>query len=139
MVFLDSARAGLLENVQNHFSSPLGSWEIAKNEVHTFFWNTLYLESYPAIRHAYIHNNNKVSSLLMLILLKVTITFSTLLVCLVPTKSSYNIMNARAVSDTSGTALQCVLSFMRRKILSFKQTSQKFYIFSIFSKFTMLP
>ena len=53
----------------------------------------------------------------MLILLKVTVTFSTLLVCLVPTKSSYNTMNARAVSGTSGTALQYVLSICIEKFL----------------------
>ena len=29
--------------VQNHLSKPLGSQEILKNEVHTFFWNTLYV------------------------------------------------------------------------------------------------
>ena len=83
----------------------------------------MYLESYPAICHAYIHNDNRVSSLLMLILLKVTVTFSTLLVCLVPTKSSYNIMNAHDISDTSGTAQQCVLSFVRGKILNSSTTS----------------
>ena len=77
----------------------------------------MYLESYPAICHAYIHNDNRVSSLLMLILLKVTVTFSTLLVCLVPTKSSYNTMNARAVSGTSVTALQCVLSMCTENFL----------------------
>ena len=87
----------------------------------------MHLESYPAIRHAYIHIDNRVSSLLMLILLKVTIAFSTLLVCLVPTKSSYNIMNARAVSDTSGTALQCVLSFMRGIVLSFEHHNNKHF------------
>ena len=37
VVFLDSAEVGLLENVQNHFSWRLGSQEIAKTQVHTFF------------------------------------------------------------------------------------------------------
>ena len=36
LFILDSARAGLLKNVETHFSSPLGSWDIAKDEVHTF-------------------------------------------------------------------------------------------------------
>ena len=35
--FLDSAQEGLIENVQNHFSRHLGSQEIAKIQVHTFF------------------------------------------------------------------------------------------------------
>ena len=37
VVFLDSAEVVLLENVQNHFSWRLGSQEIAKTQVHTFF------------------------------------------------------------------------------------------------------
>ena len=36
-LFLDSAQVGLLKNVQNHFSRRLGSREIAKTQVHTFF------------------------------------------------------------------------------------------------------
>ena len=35
--FLDSAQAGLLENVQNNFSSLLGSQEIAKQRRDPFF------------------------------------------------------------------------------------------------------
>ena len=42
VLFLDSAQRGLLKNVQNHFSRHLGSQEIAKTQMHTFFWNTLY-------------------------------------------------------------------------------------------------
>ena len=42
ILFLDSAQGGLLRNVQNHFSRHLGSQDIAKTQVHTFFWNTLY-------------------------------------------------------------------------------------------------
>ena len=37
LLFLDSAQQGLLKNVQNHFSRRLGSREIAKTQVHTFF------------------------------------------------------------------------------------------------------
>ena len=37
LLFLDSAQVGLLKNVQNHFSRLLGSREIAKTQVHTFF------------------------------------------------------------------------------------------------------
>ena len=37
LLFLDSAQVGLLKNVQNHFSRRLGSREIAKSQVHTFF------------------------------------------------------------------------------------------------------
>ena len=37
LLFLDSAQVGLLKNVQNHFSRRLGSREIAKTQVHTFF------------------------------------------------------------------------------------------------------
>ena len=37
LLFLDSAQQGLLKNVQNHFSRRLGSREIAKSQVHTFF------------------------------------------------------------------------------------------------------
>ena len=37
LLFLDSAQVGLLKNVQNHFSRRLGSQEIAKTQVHTFF------------------------------------------------------------------------------------------------------
>ena len=37
LLFLDSAQIGLLKNVQNHFSRRLGSQEIAKTQVHTFF------------------------------------------------------------------------------------------------------
>ena len=37
LLFLDSAQVGLLKNVQNHFSRHLGSREIAKTQVHTFF------------------------------------------------------------------------------------------------------
>ena len=40
-LFFDSAQGGLLKNVQNNFSWHLGSREIAKTQVHTFFWNTL--------------------------------------------------------------------------------------------------
>ena len=36
-LFLDSAQVGLLKNVQNHFSRCIGSQEIAKTQVHTFF------------------------------------------------------------------------------------------------------
>ena len=36
-LFLDSAQVGLLKNVQNHFSRHLGSREIVKTQVHTFF------------------------------------------------------------------------------------------------------
>ena len=85
----------------------------------------MYLESYPAICHAYIHNNNMVWSLLVLILFKVAVMFSTLLVYLVLTKSSYNTVNARAISGTSGTVIQYVLPLCV-EILSFKQTNQKF-------------
>ena len=35
--FLDSAQQGLLKNVQNDFSRRLGSREIAKTQMHTFF------------------------------------------------------------------------------------------------------
>ena len=34
--FLDSARTGLLKNVQNQFSRCFGSWEISKTKVGTF-------------------------------------------------------------------------------------------------------
>ena len=37
LLFLDSAQQGLLKNVQNHFSRRLGSQEIAKTQVYTFF------------------------------------------------------------------------------------------------------
>ena len=37
LLFLDSAKARLLKNVQNHFFRRLGSQEIAKTQVHTFF------------------------------------------------------------------------------------------------------
>ena len=37
LLFLDSAQVGLLKNVQNQFSRRLGSREIAKSQVHTFF------------------------------------------------------------------------------------------------------
>ena len=37
LLFLDSAQQGLLENVQHHFPRRLGSREIAKTQVHTFF------------------------------------------------------------------------------------------------------
>ena len=36
-LFMDSAQVGLLKNVQNHFSRRLGSREITKTQVHTFF------------------------------------------------------------------------------------------------------
>ena len=36
-LFLDSKQVVLLKNVQNHFSRLLGSQEIAKTQVHTFF------------------------------------------------------------------------------------------------------
>ena len=36
-LFLYSAQGGLLKNVQDHFSRHLGSEEIAKTQVHTFF------------------------------------------------------------------------------------------------------
>ena len=41
LLFLDSGKAGLLENVQNHFSKYFESREISKTKVGTFFWNTL--------------------------------------------------------------------------------------------------
>ena len=37
LLFLDSAQGGLLKNVQKYFSRHLGSREIAKMQVHTFF------------------------------------------------------------------------------------------------------
>ena len=37
LLFLDSAQQGLLKNVQNRVSRRLGSREIAKSQVHTFF------------------------------------------------------------------------------------------------------
>ena len=37
LLFLDSAQVGLLKNVQNHCSRRLGSQEIAKTKVYTFF------------------------------------------------------------------------------------------------------
>ena len=37
LLFLDSAQVELLKNVQNHFSRCIGSREIAKTQVHTFF------------------------------------------------------------------------------------------------------
>ena len=36
-LFLDSSQVGLLKNVQNQFFRHLGSQEIAKTQVHTFF------------------------------------------------------------------------------------------------------
>ena len=36
-LFFNSAQAGLLKNVQNHFSRRFGSRETAKTQVHTFF------------------------------------------------------------------------------------------------------
>ena len=36
-LFLDSVQVGLLKNVQKHFSMRLGSREITKAQVHTFF------------------------------------------------------------------------------------------------------
>ena len=41
--FLDSAKAGLLKNVQNYFLRCFRSREISKTKVGTFFWNTLYM------------------------------------------------------------------------------------------------
>ena len=38
---MDSAQAGLLKNVQNHFSTPLGRREISRNKVYIFL-NTMY-------------------------------------------------------------------------------------------------
>ena len=37
LLFLDSVQVGLLKNVQKHFSMRLGSREITKAQVHTFF------------------------------------------------------------------------------------------------------
>ena len=37
LLFMDSAQVGLLKNVQNHFFRRLGSREITKTQVHTFF------------------------------------------------------------------------------------------------------
>ena len=37
LLFLDSGKAGLLENVQNHFSKYFGSREISKTKEGTFF------------------------------------------------------------------------------------------------------
>ena len=36
-LFLDSVQGGLLKNVQKQFSRRLGSREIAKTQVHTFY------------------------------------------------------------------------------------------------------
>ena len=41
-LFLGSAQGGLLKNVRNKFSRQLGSRDITKTQVHTFFRNTLY-------------------------------------------------------------------------------------------------
>ena len=43
LLFLDSAQRGLLENVQNHFSRHLRSWEFAKTIEHIKNWNLLIL------------------------------------------------------------------------------------------------
>ena len=43
LLFLDSAKAGLLKNVQNHFLRCFRSQEMSKSKVGTFFWNTLYI------------------------------------------------------------------------------------------------
>ena len=37
LLILDSAQGGMLKNVQKYFSRHLGSREIAKMQVHTFF------------------------------------------------------------------------------------------------------
>ena len=58
-----------------------------------------------------IFNNNKISSLLILILLKLPLNFAFYLYAWFQQNPSYNIMNARAVSDTSGTVDYNVLSF----------------------------
>ena len=39
LLFLDSAKAGLLKNVQNQFSRCFGSREMSKTKAGTFFWN----------------------------------------------------------------------------------------------------
>ena len=43
LIFLDSAKVGLLKNVHNQFSRCFGSREMSKTKVGTFFWNTLYM------------------------------------------------------------------------------------------------
>ena len=43
LLFLYSAKAGLLKNVQNHILRCYRGWEISKTKVGTFFLNTLYV------------------------------------------------------------------------------------------------
>ena len=45
-IFLKSTQKGLLKNVQDGISRPLGSREIQKTKVGTILWDTLYLSYY---------------------------------------------------------------------------------------------
>ena len=44
MDILESTRKGLLENIQNRISKPLGAREIKKTKVYTVLWDTLYYQ-----------------------------------------------------------------------------------------------
>ena len=46
-IFLESTRKGLLKNVQDRISKPLGGREIQKTKVYTVLLDTLYFDASP--------------------------------------------------------------------------------------------